>query len=41
MSIESNISKLDSDGKPVRGPNFFPPEPKIRELLSQLIEEKQ
>lgn len=40
--MESNLSKLGADGQPIKdargkvlkGPNFFPPEPKIRELLS-------
>jgi predicted HAD superfamily Cof-like phosphohydrolase len=41
--MESNFSKLDKNGKPIydsrnkilRGPNYFPPEPKIRELLKE------
>ena len=48
MSIvmESNMSKLqpdgsakyDDNGKFLKGPNYFPPEPKIRELISELLE---
>lgn len=42
--MESNASKLGADGKPIyneqgkfmKGPNYWPPEPKIRELIQQL-----
>lgn len=42
--MESNESKLGADGKPIyneqgkfmKGPNYWPPEPKIRELILQL-----
>ncbi len=41
--MESNFSKLDAQGKPIydergkvmKGPNYWKPEPKIRELLAQ------
>jgi len=43
--MESNESKLDADGKPIyneqgkfmKGPNYWKPEPKIRELLVSLM----
>ncbi len=48
MSIvmQSNMSKLqpdgsakyDDNGKFLKGPNYFPPEPKIRELIVDLLE---
>lgn len=42
--MESNFSKLGADGKPMKdendkvlkGPNYWKPEPKIRELLNEL-----
>lgn len=40
--MDSNASKLDADGKPIvvdgkimKGPNYWKPEPKIRELLKE------
>lgn len=46
--MDSNESKLDPDGKPIydsngkflKGPNYWKPEPKIKEMLSQLIDIK-
>ncbi|NKA06371.1 hypothetical protein GO307_04649 [Ralstonia solanacearum] len=46
--MDSNASKLGADGKPIydsngkflKGPNYWKPEPKIKEMLSQLIETK-
>lgn len=43
--MQSNFSKMGADGKPIydendklqKGPNYWKPEPKIRELLQQLI----
>lgn len=40
--MESNFSKIGSDGEPIydergkvlKGPNFFPPEPKLKKLFS-------
>jgi len=45
--MESNESKLGADGKPIyneqgkfmKGPNYWKPEPKIRELLVSLLPE--
>jgi hypothetical protein len=45
--MDSNASKLGADGNPIydgngkflKGPNYFKPEPKIRELLSRLVSE--
>lgn len=44
--MESNKSKLqpdgsakyDDNGKFLKGPNYFPPEPKLKELISELLE---
>lgn len=44
--MDSNESKLDEDGKPIKdergkflkGPNYWKPEPKIRELLMKYLE---
>ena len=46
--MDSNESKLGHDGKPIydengkflKGPNYWKPEPKIRELLDNLLIEK-
>ena len=43
LIMDSNASKLGADGKPIydangkflKGPNYWKPEPKIRELLAQ------
>jgi predicted HAD superfamily Cof-like phosphohydrolase len=43
--MDSNASKLGDDGKPIKdargkflkGPNYWKPEPKIKELLSQIM----
>lgn len=43
--MQSNMSKLqpdgsakyDDNGKFLKGPNYFPPEPKIRELITELL----
>jgi len=43
--MDSNFSKLDSDGKPIydergkvmKGPEYFKPEPKIEEILKKLM----
>ena len=45
--MDSNESKLGADGKPIydangkflKGPNYWKPEPKIRELLSKFMPE--
>jgi hypothetical protein len=45
--MDSNQSKLGADGKPIyncdgkflKGPNYWKPEPKIAQLLSNLLEE--
>lgn len=45
--MDSNESKLGADGKPIyddngkflKGPNYWKPEPKIKELLSALVTE--
>lgn len=47
--MESNASKLGSDGEPIynedgkflKGPNYWKPEPRIRELLEVLRQEEQ
>ena len=47
--MKSNESKLGADGKPIyneqgkfmKGPNYWKPEPKIRELLISLLPENQ
>lgn len=46
--MDSNASKLGADGQPivedgkvVKGPNYWKPEPKIRELLEALISASQ
>jgi hypothetical protein len=44
--MESNFSKLGADGNPikdergyiVKGPNYFKPEPKIKEFLEKLLD---
>jgi hypothetical protein len=44
--MESNRSKLqpdgsakyDDNGKFLKGPNYFPPEPKLKELITELLE---
>lgn len=46
--MESNLSKLGADGLPIKdargkvlkGPNFFSPEPRIRELLAAKMKEE-
>lgn len=46
--MESNFSKLGADGLPIKdergkflkGPNYWKPEPKIKELIEKLIREK-
>jgi hypothetical protein len=46
--MDSNESKLDLDGKPIydsngkflKGPNYWKPEPKIKEVLLQLMDAK-
>ena len=45
--MESNFSKLDKDGNPIydergkvlKGPNYWQPEPKIKEILKEKLEE--
>jgi len=45
--MESNFSKLDQDGNPIydergkvlKGPNYWKPEPKIKEILKKKLEE--
>lgn len=47
--MDSNQSKLGADGNPIydsngkflKGPNYWKPEPKINELLSQLMESRR
>lgn len=48
--MESNFSKLDSNGKPIidpktqkflKGPNYKPPEERIRQIILQAIKEKK
>ena len=47
--MDSNESKLGADGKPIlnangkfmKGPNYWKPEPRIQVLLEQLIRQKQ
>lgn len=46
--MDSNFSKLDENGNPIvnelgkieKGPNYWKPEPKIKELLLKLMEDK-
>ncbi len=46
--MESNFSKLDQDGNPsydergkvLKGPNYWKPEPKIKEILKKKLEEQ-
>ena len=46
--MQSNFSKLGKDGEPIidergkvmKGPNYWKPEPKIRELLLKTLQEK-
>ena len=47
--MDSNESKLGADGRPIydsngkflKGPNYWKPEPKIRAMLSELIKSKR
>ncbi len=46
--MESNFSKLGADGHPIKdengkvlkGPNFFPPEPKLKEMVLSLLADR-